>query len=156
MPWATTADVLTYTGATVADADVTRAQALIEVAVARAEADIDAGAVTDLRYLRMAVAYQAAWMASHPEVFTEADVEAVSVEGHSQSNRLDPSALWLAPLARKAMSRLSWRGSRSVQEGLSTAPTDPDDAWPWRGMDEYGNGGYIGVPAYPGGFGGQL
>lgn len=67
----------------------------------------------DLYWLRQAVAFQAAWLADTPDYLERNDVESASQDG--QSVTLKQDALVLAPLARRAIKKLSWRGSRSIR-----------------------------------------
>lgn len=124
MAWASEADALAVAGVVIDEATLSRASSIVEVAVGRGEADVDETASADLRRLMLATAYQAAWLAAHPEALTEADAASTSVEGHSQSLR-DSAALWLAPLARAALTHLSWMGVRSVSESLAPETDTP-------------------------------
>ena len=137
MAWATPADVALFTGATVTTDKVAQAQTVIELVVGRTEADVDAEA--DLRRLKLAVAYQSAWIIAHPEIWSEIDVAAVSVEGHGQTNREYASAIYLAPLAHRAVGQLSWTGSRSIQEGLVQTLEDTDEERLWYLMGGWGS-----------------
>lgn len=72
----------------------------------------------DLYFLRLACAYQAAWLNVQPDYLTRNDVKSVSHDG--QAAQGNPDWLTLAPLARKATKRLSWRGTRSLNTGTLT------------------------------------
>lgn len=109
MSWATAADVLTYTGASATDAQVARAQALIEL-YADVTQDADgAMSARDLRLLGRAVAYQAAWMASgaHPDFFARTEVSELDQDDVT-AKLAHADALLLAPLASRCLTRLSW------------------------------------------------
>lgn len=119
--WAQASDVMTATGATVTDAQIVQAQAVIELRVGRTFATTLAndGVTSKLRasalhWLSMAVAYQAAWMAAQPDLFTRSDIEGISQDGVVATFR-GADGLTLAPLAKRALKRLKWRGPRSVQ-----------------------------------------
>ncbi|MFB7111731.1 hypothetical protein [Streptomyces sp. NPDC056291] len=115
--WATTADVLDITGVTVTEAQLTRAQHVIDMVSGRTY-DIHDLLVAenrrrDLYWLKLAVAYQAAWMIAQPDMFTRMNV--TRVDQDMSEAEMGASALVLAPLARRALNRLSWRGTRSLQ-----------------------------------------
>lgn len=104
--WAQASDVLTYTGEDASDEEVLRAQALVELfSGTHYDAVIDS--TRNLRHLRMAVAYQTAWMRYHPDIFLNVDVDNVSQDGHSHTPAHENAAL-LAPLATRCIRRLSW------------------------------------------------
>jgi hypothetical protein len=112
--WATEADVLSLTGTAVAEDELTRAQAQIEMAVGRtdvlATAEMNA---RDLEWLRRAVAYQAAWASNQPDLYTRTEVTSLAQDGISV--QFQNGALALAPLARRAIRRLSWVGQHSTE-----------------------------------------
>lgn len=133
--WATLTDVSNLTGATVTSAQLTQANAVIELHAGRMYATAYTRTGTrDLDWMRRAVAYQAAWMPSQPDVFTRLELEAIAASGRPVP--ITPAALTLAPLARRALKRVSWLKSRSVHvrtpftDGvgpLTTAIRDYDD-----------------------------
>lgn len=111
-PWASVSDVSVITGEDVSDQQLAQAQGVIELLVGRTpEANLLMRAA-DLRWLMRAVAWQAAWLKAKPDLTSQTDVNSVSQDG-AQAD-LKPDALILAPLARRALKRLSWRGNRSV------------------------------------------
>ena len=140
MAWATISDVNTYTGVTVTDATITKAQALIELFADTTEAASDAGLIAprNLRLLRMAVSYQAAWMGEHPDVFTSTDVDSYSQDGAS-AKQSHANAHLLAPLAKRCVDRLTWRTAplRAHRPYLAADDTGSrdsavrDDMLPW-------------------------
>ena len=112
MAWATTGEVLTYTGITVPEAELQQAQFMVEMF-----ADVTEDAVVstkNLRFLKMATAYQAAWITEHPDLFTHVDVSTMLQDG-LQFTRGHENATLLAPMARRAINRLSWRRNRSIK-----------------------------------------
>jgi hypothetical protein len=133
--WATAADVLSLTDATVTDAQLTQANAAIELHAGRLYTDAAARTGTrDIEWMRRACAYQAAWMLAQPDMFTRLEMQAISATGRPVP--IIASALTLAPLARRALNRVSWFRSRSLhvrapfEDGLgplSTAVIDYDD-----------------------------
>lgn len=111
--WCTLDDVTTFTGASPEPVDLMRAQAAIDIHSGRS---IDVAPriwARDKHYLRLATAYQCAWQMAQPDLFTRSDVTQVSQDGANAS--LHDGALTLAPLARRALRRVSWRQSRSVE-----------------------------------------
>lgn len=113
MSWATTSEVLAITRITVTEDDLTAAQFLIEMFADTTE---DSNALIypkNLRLLKMAVAYQAAWMTEHPDVYIAMDLTTATQDGMSWTVN-NPQAAVLAPLAKMAINRLSWKRNRSV------------------------------------------
>lgn len=106
--WANAADVLTFTGQTVTDADLIKAQDIIELFSGTTFLATDNISATNLRRLNRAVAYQAGWMELHPDVFTNVDVDSVNQDGSSYTPSHANAAL-LAPLAKRHLDRLTWR-----------------------------------------------
>lgn len=114
MPWATTQDVTDLTGKTVDAATLSQAQAIIELMVSRTEAvPLDTIGLRDQNWLRQAVAYQAAWIPANPDLFTRTEVITLLQDG-VEARDLPSDSLVLAPLARRALKRLSWKKTRSV------------------------------------------
>ena len=129
--WASTADVQDITGVTVTDAQLRRAQYVIDIVSGRTYEIrpllVQENRTRDLRWLKQAVAYQAAWMISQPDMFTRMNV--TSVNQDTSQAQMGASALTLAPLARRALNRVSWKGTRSLQvqrrpqaDGLGVLP----------------------------------
>jgi hypothetical protein len=113
VPWATEADALKYTGKAVAEDELIRAQATIELHVGRIEdlATVELSA-RDLEWLKRAVSYQAAWEPGQPDLHTRTEVTRLSQDGISAE--MPATALTLAPLAKRAIRKLSWMGNRST------------------------------------------
>lgn len=112
MAWATTAEALTYTGIVVTSAQIEQAQFIVEIF-----ADVTEDAIVstkNARFLKMAVAYQAAFITEHPDLFTHVDVSTMLQDG-LQFTRGHENAFLLAPMARRAINRLSWRRNRSMK-----------------------------------------
>jgi hypothetical protein len=111
VPWATEAEVAEITGVTVTAERLTQAQSVIELYVGRTEGS-QVWPAAQSGWLKKAVAYQAAWMPAQPDLLTRAGVERVSQDGATVEFTGDGQHL--APLAKKALRRLGWRGTRSI------------------------------------------
>lgn len=119
MTWATTSDVITYTGCNATAAQVEQAQAVIEMF---ADTTLDASAAgnispKNLRLLKLAVAYQAGWITQHPDAFTNIDVSNYNQDQVS-GTLAHANALILAPLAKRCIDRLSWKRIRPLRIGM--------------------------------------
>jgi hypothetical protein len=64
-------------------------------------------------WLARAVAYQAAFMVEHPDLFSLLDADSISQDGQGMSGR--GAWLSLAPLAKSSIRRLSWKGTHSTR-----------------------------------------
>lgn len=136
--WCTVADVKAVTGVTV-DADTrTRAAILLGTLIGLIEGvKRDDISDRDKHYLKLTTAFQAAWMQDHPDLYSREDVTSASQDGESATYR-NADAHLLAPLARKSIRRLSWRGLRSILPTVGNEPTVRnvnseafDDSLPW-------------------------
>lgn len=149
--WCVAADVLQLTGKTVTLSQVEMASAQIELHIGRTYFEMmsnpDNGQVKigrrDLEWMRRACAYQCAWMLGQPDMYTRLDADAIGAAGRPIN--LKDRALVLAPLARKAISRVSWLRSRSLharspfQDGMGpisgNAASEANDAYEsWSSM----------------------
>lgn len=125
MAWATVGETLTYTKLTVDEADVEAAQFMVEI-FADVTEDANANISSkNLRLLKMAVAYQAAWISDHPDIFTHVDVSTMLQDGVQFTNA-HANAGVLAPMAKRAIDRLSWKRNRSVRIKRSRRSTTAD------------------------------
>jgi hypothetical protein len=111
--WASADDVNTLLGVTVDDATRNIAANVIGLKCGLIE-DVERTDMSDrdAYWLKLAVCYQAAWLAAQPDFLERSTVTNASQDGQSAS--FGPDALELAPLARVALKRLSWRGNRVV------------------------------------------
>lgn len=117
MTWCTVAEVATVTGKTVTETDRNIAAFAIELKTGLIESVARPDLTRrDAYWLRQAVAFQAAWLSETPDYLERNEVESASQDG--QSVTLKPDALVLAPLAKLAIKRLSWRGTRSIRPVL--------------------------------------
>lgn len=114
--WTTIEQTSTWTGVTVTDAGLAQAQGVVEVfADVTADAS-DAGNIStkNLLLLQKAVAYQAAWMTLHPDVFLNIDISQMQQDQASFTS-LHANSGVLAPMAKRCIDRLSWHRSRSLR-----------------------------------------
>jgi hypothetical protein len=119
MAWADATYTESITGVAVTAGQVTQAQTMIELFSGVTEQyKLRA---RDVRYLKMAVAYQAAWINGQIDVTTRSDVSQVTQDEMSFTNATVDAAV-LAPLATRALRRLSWKTNRSVR---LRRPVDP-------------------------------
>ena len=105
-------DVQRTTGVSVAADVLRRAQTVIDLLCGRELDDPKLNErvnTRDLGRLKLAVAYQAAWMDAHPEVFSTMDVASIDQDDLNVKFRDDSEAQLVAPLAKMALSRVSWR-----------------------------------------------
>jgi hypothetical protein len=138
-PWATVIDVTKLTGKTVTQEQRDQAVATLETHIGLIE-EVERTDVSDRdRYwLKLATCYQAAWLAAQADLFERNAVTSASQDGESAT--FTPDAHTLAPLARKAIKRLSWRGVRSLiikagaprQRDVTSEAFD--DSLAWRGL----------------------
>lgn len=135
-PWALPTDVAEIAGATVTEADVVKAQTLIETVVGRTSEATARISSSDQTWLKRAVAYQAAWMQDQPDLFTRTDVSGSSQDGASQQFRKDSHTI--APMAKTALKKVSWLRSRSLKVGtrVTRGYLDPAGAWVAAVFDE--------------------
>lgn len=135
MALTTVADVSTYTGVTVDSSAVAQAQFIIELFSNRTEAASGSFTDRDSYWMKMAVAYQAAYMDSHPEVFNLMDVNSINQGDLSVNFKKDASFAIVAPLARMALARTSWSRTRSIRVNsdfiteLDNVTDDGPGAW---------------------------
>jgi hypothetical protein len=132
--WATIATVKGITGKDVDQDAINLARDVIELKSGAIEAAAEVGP-RDRYWLGKAVAYQAAWLASQVDYLERLSVTSASQDGQSANYTAD--GLELAPLARLALKRLSWRGTRTVQPGAAPAgvkltPLISDDHGGWQ------------------------
>ena len=112
--WASVADITAATGVTVDASTRSIAANAIELTTGLIEAvertDISE---RDRYWLKLAVCYQAAWIVAQPDYLERNAIASASQDGQAATGG-NPDWLALAPLARKALKRLSWRGVRTV------------------------------------------
>ncbi|MFI2761395.1 hypothetical protein ACH5A3_21375 [Streptomyces echinatus] len=137
--WASAQDVIDATGVPVTDQQLAQAQADIEIFTNRIYADTERLRTRDLHWLGQAVARQAAWLAGQYGLETRLD--ATQIQQDQVSTTLQGDGLVLAPMAARALRRVSWMRSRTVHirsavEGAGPLLGDPmsdgsDDSLVW-------------------------
>jgi hypothetical protein len=111
--WCTVADVLAFTGYTVAQANVTTAQGSIEALIHRVWRDTDADK-RDYYWLSRAVAWQSAYHFDHPELLTMMDVSSISQDGLSITFKATSASMAMySPVALRFLSAV-FRGSNTT------------------------------------------
>ncbi|MFD4596725.1 hypothetical protein ACFWPQ_01705 [Streptomyces sp. NPDC058464] len=110
--WATLQQVTDITGVSVTGQQLAQAQAAIEVFSNRIYPDQDRMRTRDLYWLGRAVAYQAAWLAG--QFGLETRLDATQIQQDQVSTTLQGDGLVLAPMAARALKRVSWMRSRTV------------------------------------------
>lgn len=113
MAWCTVSEAEAITGSSPTETNLSRAE---EVIFLYTNVTVEASAnlnFRDLRLLRNAVAYQAAWELRQPDLYGVTDVSSYSQDGESFVPA-NADALLLAPFARKCVEQLSWMRSRTV------------------------------------------
>lgn len=110
--WASAQDVIDATGVTVTEQQLVQAQKAVEVFSNRIYADSTRMRTRDLYWLGQAVAYQAAWIAGQFGLETRLDATQIQQDGVSTT--LQGDGLTLAPMAARALRRVSWMRSRTV------------------------------------------
>lgn len=110
--WASAQDVITATGVTVTEQQLAQAQADIEVFTNRIFSDTARLRTRDLHWLGQAVARQAAWLAGQFGLETRLDATQIQQDGVTTT--LKDDGLTLAPMAARALRRVSWMKSRTI------------------------------------------
>ena len=126
--WCTVQDVTDATGVTVTAQQLGQAQTAIEVFSNRIYPDKDRMRTRDLYWLGRAVAYQAAWLAG--QFGLETRLDATQIQQDQVSTTLQGDGLVLAPMAGRALRKVSWMRSRTVHirsaiEGAGPIVGDP-------------------------------
>lgn len=117
--WATISETLSYTRISVEQEDLDSAQFMIELFADVVYGQTEKISTKNLRLLKMAVAYQAAWMTEHPDLFTHTDIQSINQDGIFYVHQNENSYL-LAPMARRCIKRLSWNRVRNIKVRPST------------------------------------
>lgn len=138
MAWAEIADVYTYTKRTVSAEDIARAEAILSLVHGVVD-EHTVGAINkrDLYFLKLATCYQTAWMLDNPDYFERLDMTNYSSDGQSVTFKAD--GLLLAPATRRAVKRLSWRGTRTLKPKRARAASGAPLLDPGAPIYDYAN-----------------
>ena len=128
------------TGVTVTAAQLAQAQIVIDIFSGRTYAAEPRTGSRDKAWLKAAVAYQAAWMPTQPDLFGRLDYTAVP-----GAAPVTGTGMVLAPMAKWALRRVSWLKSRSLHVrspfldgpggfGANPLSEASDDAFAWSPM----------------------
>jgi hypothetical protein len=118
MAWATAADVTTYTGVGLPaspspDAVMALANTTISGYANRTESASAGISGRDLLTLKVATAFQAAWLIGQPDFLTRLNFRSSTVDGESVAFASE-SQQNLAPMASRYLRNLSWKASRTL------------------------------------------
>lgn len=113
MSWSTPSEAETITGDALTQAQLDRASIVLEINVGVTEDALDKMKPRDVRLLKYAEAYQAAWMAAQVDYTGRSDADLVDQDGLSFSKG-DPDMHILAPLAKRCIKQLSWKGTKTM------------------------------------------
>lgn len=128
MAWATVEEAFDITMREVTPGALNLAQVMIELFAGTTEFASEDEMVSsrNLRLLQQAVAFQGAWLDSHPDVLDAMDVEGISQDGLS-AQYASANAHLLAPLAARCLARLSWKHQIRVGRGNWSRRRVPDN-----------------------------
>jgi hypothetical protein len=144
--WASAQDVLNATGVSVTEPRLAQAQSDIEIFSNRIYADTARIRTRDLYWLGRAVARQAAWLVG--QFGLETRLDATQIQQDQVSTTLTGDGLVLAPMAARALRRVSWMRSRTVHIRSAVEGAGPvgnvlsDAADDQLGWTPVGNGGH--------------
>lgn len=125
MPLVTEAEVKTVTGQTVDADDLAMAHAVVDIL---GDVDLDSPQAVDklgtrdLSLLRKAIAFQAAWLSEQIDYTARTDVAAIAGATSTGGVELrDDLSLVLAPLAKQALSRVTWKTRKTMNDPTRAA-----------------------------------
>jgi len=119
--WTSVEDVTLYTGITVTDEIIVRAEADIAMfcMINLDTYDADLISDNDAWFLKMAATQQSAWLLNQVATYEVDDVTSMNQDG--ANNAIQPTALMLAPRARTWLNNLSWVRPRKTRVGASSS-----------------------------------
>lgn len=122
MTWATPVEASAISGMNITQTDLNKAQSILEIWVGDIGEDRMGNLKSrDVKLLKKAVSYQAAWMLSKPELLGRSDTDNV-LQDELQFSKGDIDMHVIAPLAKASIMKLSWRRARTID------PLTPDQA----------------------------
>jgi hypothetical protein len=125
--YATVIKVKELTDVNVDDSLIRQAQAIVEVVSGRPESVVTK--LTDRAWMEYAVCWQAAYMSSNTQVFTQANVK--KVEQDRSMVEFGDQLFAVSPLVIHAVKQLSWNRSRSFSTKGFTFKAKRMPSW-WR------------------------
>jgi hypothetical protein len=138
MTWCTPEEASDIVGSAVSQNELNAAQSVLDIFSGITYTPTRNLLSRDLRMLKLALAYQAKWMADQIDVLNRSDVDNVNQDGMSFKNAHADAQL-LAPLAKRALDKVSWRKARTIvprlhrNRGVSAIAVE-DTSWAWRSM----------------------
>lgn len=115
------AEVQAITGAEVDNADIIRAQHIVESYIGRNESEITGA--DDVALMARAVAFQAVYIkANYETVYEQAALVQFGQMDSQMTLDTNMAAPFIAPLAVLTLRNLSWRRSRSLKTGRMFGP----------------------------------
>lgn len=124
--WTTAEQATAITNQSLTTGDLEAANAILEIWVGVTPDLKDRLRPRDVRLLEKAEAFQAAWMKHKPALLERSDTDRV-IQDTLQYDKGDRDMHVMAPLAKAAVQRLSWRAARSLD------PLSPSQAAAIRG-----------------------
>lgn len=127
--WCTVAEAAAITNETLTTGDLVLANQILEIFVGVTPASRDRikkKSWRNLELLKKAEAFQAAWLKDKPAILDRSDVDQV-IQDSLQWTKSDQDSHVLAPLAKAAIQRISFRGARTIM------PLSPSQAAVIRG-----------------------
>lgn len=133
MALATVQEVKDVTGRTLDSESIAIAQTIIELYSNRTEDAVAAFSERDKHWLKLAVAYQAAYLDDNPGILTERDVASMSQGDLTVSPN---GQAFLAPIAKMALKKISWNKTRSVRLSSDFVDGALDASFPWKQINQ--------------------
>lgn len=124
--WCTVEEAVNITNQALTESDLVSSNSVIEIWVGVVPGVRDKLRPRDLRLLKKAEAFQAAWMKHKPALLERSDTDQV-IQDTLQYSKGDKDMHVLAPLAKASIQKLSWRSARTLN------PLTPDQAAVIRG-----------------------
>lgn len=113
MTWSTEAEASSITKTNISSDDLETASAVLDIYVAVQEDALSEMKPRDIRLLKKAEAFQAAWMKAQIDFLTRTDTDQVNHDNVRYSKG-DRDMHVLAPLAKTCINKLSWRTTRTL------------------------------------------
>jgi hypothetical protein len=143
--WATAQDVLNITGLQASDQEVIAAGFIIDLFTGRPYSFTGPDGTTvdwfemigntDAYFLKLAVAYQVAWIRQQPDLMGRLDLANLPAKGRPVTINVD--GLTIGPLVKKALGQVSWLRTRSLhvrspyEDLLFGGVTLDESLFPW-------------------------